>query len=66
MVKLTFLWDGECGFSTVGVGVILGNGCGIQVQNYVASLQGSRATAGFNYSSWVVCIKCYRLPNKDN
>ena len=48
MVKLTFLWDGECGFSTVGVGVILGNGCGIQVQNYVASHQGSRATAGFN------------------
>ena len=46
MVKLTFLWDGECGFSTVGVGVILGNGCGIQVQNYVASLQGSRQQQG--------------------
>ena len=48
LVLLTCFWDSECGFSTVGVGVILGNGCGIQVQNYVASLQGSRATAGFN------------------
>ena len=53
---LTFFWGGEYGFSTVGVGVILGNGCGIQGQNYVALLQGSKATAGFYYSSWVVCI----------
>ena len=42
LVLLTCFWDSECGFSTVGVGVILGNGCGIQGQNYVALLQGSK------------------------
>ena len=30
VVLLRFLWDGECGFSTVGIGAILGNECGIQ------------------------------------
>ena len=58
--------DGECGFSTAGVGVFLGNGYGIQGQNYVASLHGSKVTAGFHYSSWVVCIKCLRLFDEDN
>ena len=31
-------WGGECGFSTVEVGVILGTGCGIQGQDYDALL----------------------------
>ena len=50
VVLLTFR-DGECGFSTVGVGAILGNERGIQEQNYVALLQGSGMTAGFYYRS---------------
>ena len=44
VVLLTFCWDGQCGFSTVRVGVILRNGCGIQGQNYVAVLQDSRVS----------------------
>ena len=44
-----FWGDGECGFSTVGVGVIPGNECGIQNLIYIALLQGSRVTAGFHY-----------------
>ena len=28
--SIDIFWDGECDFSTVGFGVILGNGCGIQ------------------------------------
>ena len=44
VVLLTFFWNGECRFSTVGVGVTLGNRCGIQGQNYVPSLQGSKVT----------------------
>ena len=48
--------DGEYGFSTVGVGTILGNGCGIQGQNYAALLQGSEMTASFHYRSGILCI----------
>ena len=59
--SIDIFWDGECDFSTVGFGVILGNGCGIQGQNYVALLPGTKATAGFHYSSWVVCILGYRF-----
>ena len=44
VVLLTFFWNGECGFSTAGVGVTQGNRCGIQGQNYVPSLQGSKVT----------------------
>ena len=51
----------EYGFSTVGVGAILGNGCGIQGQNYVALLQGSERVAGFHRRSWILCVLCYRL-----
>ena len=51
MVLLTFFWDGEYGFSIVAVGAILGKGCGIQGQNYVALLQGSGTTAGFHHRS---------------
>ena len=39
MFLMTFFWAGEYGFSTVEVGVIPGNECGIQRQNYVALLQ---------------------------
>ena len=35
-----FFMDGEYGFSTVGVGAILGNWCEIQGHNYVALLHG--------------------------
>ena len=40
VVLLMIFWDGECGFSTVGNGAILANGCGIQGQN----------------RSWILCI----------
>ena len=43
-----FFWNGGCGFSAVGVGVILGNGCGVQGQNCVPSLLGSKAAVGFH------------------
>ena len=32
---LTFFWCGEYGFSTVGVGVTLRKGCGIQGRNFL-------------------------------
>ena len=38
VVLLTFLGVGDYGFSNVGVGAILGNGCAIQGQNYVTLL----------------------------
>ena len=34
---------------------ILGNGCGIQGQNYVELLQGSGMTAGYHYRNWILC-----------
>ena len=60
MVLLTFFGSGEYGFSNVGVGAILGNGHGIQVQNYVILLQGSEMTVRFHYRNWILCI-CFRL-----
>ena len=39
-----------------GVGAILGNGYGIEGQNYVALLQGSEMSAGFHYRSFVLGI----------
>ena len=51
MVLLTPFWKCEYGFSTVGVGTVLGNECEIQGQNYGALLQGSETTAGFPYKS---------------
>ena len=47
---------GEYGFSTLGVDVILGNGSGIQEQNYVELLQGSGMTAGYHYRNWILYI----------
>ena len=43
---------GEYGFSSVRTGAILGNGCGIQGQDYVPLVQGSEITAGFRYRNW--------------
>ena len=34
---------------------ILGNGFGIQGQNYVKLLQGSEMTAGYHYSNLILC-----------
>ena len=53
VVLLTFVWDGEYGFSTMEVGAFLGNGCRIQGQNHVALLQRSEATTGFHRRSWI-------------
>ena len=49
-------WDGEYGFSNMGVGTAVGNGSGIQGQNYVVLLQGSEMTAGFHYRNWILEI----------
>ena len=46
-------WDGEYAFSTVGVGFILGNECGIQGQTFIALLQGSEVTTGFHSKDWI-------------
>ena len=43
-------WDGEHGFSSVRVGAILWNGCGIQ-----RLLQESEMTAGFHFRNWILC-----------
>ena len=56
VVLLTYFWDGEYGFSTMGVGAILGNGRGIQVQNYVSLLPGSEMAAGFYHRNWILII----------
>ena len=46
VLLMFFLGYHEYGFSTVGVGVILCNGCGIQSRNYVELLQGSEMAPG--------------------
>ena len=56
-----FWRDVEYGFSTVEVGAILGNGCRIQGQNYVALLHGCEVTAGFHCKDWILGIKRFRL-----
>ena len=38
------------------VNTILGNGYGIQGQNYVALLQGSEMTAGFHFRNLILGI----------
>ena len=47
-------------FSTVGVGDIIGNGCGIQEQIYDELLLGSEMTERYHYRNWLLCI-CFRL-----
>ena len=39
-------WDGEYGFSALGVDAVPGNGCGIQGQSYVEFFQGSGPSVG--------------------
>ena len=51
-------WNVESCFITVGVGVILGNGRGIQGQNYVPSLRWSKATVGFQ-TGFTAVIELY-------
>ena len=38
------------------IGAILGNGNGIQGENYVELLQGSEVTAGFHCRNWLLRI----------
>ena len=47
VVLLTFVGGGEYSFSKMRVGAILGNGCGIQGQNYVTLPQESEMTTEF-------------------
>ena len=62
VVLLTFL---SCIVSMVLVlcefGVILGDGYGIEGQNYVALLQGSGMPAGFYSRNLILGIECFRL-----
>ena len=44
---------GQYGFSSVGSCCFLGNGCGIQGQNYVAWLQRSKMPVGFHYKNLI-------------
>ena len=64
---VVLLTHGEHGFSSMGswcycrkVGAILGNGYGIQGQNYVAFLQESGMPAGFLSRNLILGI-CFRL-----
>ena len=61
MVLLTF----SCMLSMVlvlwEVAAILGNGCGIQGQNYVAFLQGSKMPVWFHWKNLIWTIYCVRL-----
>ena len=49
-------WGDECSFSGLGVDAILGNGRGVQMQNFAQLLQGSEMTAGCHYRNWVLFI----------
>ena len=61
MVLLTFFGRDEYGYNTIGVGAILGNGCGIKGQNYVcitlgdASLGTSIDGLTFSKASFQLC-----------
>ena len=64
---VVLLTHGEHGFSSMGswcycrkVGAILGNGYGIQGQNYVAFLQESGMPGGFLFRNLILGI-CFRL-----
>ena len=39
-----------------GVDVVLGNGCGIEGQNYVVLLEGSEMYTGFRYRDLILVI----------
>ena len=53
---LTFFWCGEYGFSTVGVGVTLRKGCGIQGRNFLSLFQESEMTTGCRCRNWTQCV----------
>ena len=55
-----FLHD-EYGFSSVEVTAILGKGCGVQGQNYVVWLQGSKMTVGFCYRNLILGMYSFSL-----
>ena len=48
--------NGEYDFSAVGIAAILGNGCAIQGQIYVALLEGSETTTEFHHRSCILCL----------
>ena len=50
---LALFWCGEYGFSTVGVDVILRDGCGIQGRNFLEFLQESEMAAGCHCRNWI-------------
>ena len=47
MLGMVWLW---------GVDVVLGNGCGIEGQNYFVFLEGSEMYAGFRYWDLILVI----------
>ena len=55
MVLLPFFMHGMI-LVLWGVGAILGNGYGIQGQNYVAMFQRSEMSAGFHYGNLMLVI----------
>ena len=52
VVLLAFFWVWY-GFSTVVVGLILWNGCGIQGQNFLELLQENEMPAGCHCRNWI-------------
>ena len=70
VVLLKFFCDGEYGFSTVEVGDILGNGCGIQGKNYIALLQESEIseTTARAIFAWIKVrwMKFFKFPGQWN
>ena len=49
---LALFWCGEYGFSTVEVGVILRDECGIEGRNFLKLLQESEMVAGCYWRNW--------------
>ena len=53
---MKFFLDGGYDFSSMGVGAILWNGCGMQGQYYVGLFQGTEMEEGFHYRNWILYI----------
>ena len=53
IVVLLACFGGGDGFSTVVVGLILWNGCGIQGQNFLELLQENEMPAGCHCRNWI-------------
>ena len=56
MVVLLTFFSCWVWFYLWGVDAILGNGCGIERQNYVVLLQGGKVYAGFRYRDLIFVI----------